>query len=291
MELAPECIPCLLGRVLYEVERCDPRKSATAMRDSLRVLREGYLPGANSAQVATRVHQRAYQVLGGVDPYLDLKIRSQEVARDLLPRAAYLVDSTSDRLRAATLVAIAGNVMDFGIAGLTDPNDLPRQFDSIVRQELGVDDLPAMRKKVEGAAKVLYLLDNCGEDVLDSLLVREIKALGPKVIGVVKGEAILTDVTREDAVRSGIDREFDDLITTGVFAVGVDVERMGDRLRREMAEADLVIAKGMANFEALGDQVRGPTAFLMRAKCDPVAKAVGARKGDNVVRMVESSPR
>jgi uncharacterized protein with ATP-grasp and redox domains len=54
-----------------------------------------------------------------------------------------------------------------------------------------------------------------------------------------------------------------------------------------MEEADLIIAKGMANFESLGDTRYRPIAFLLRAKCDPVAKAVGANKGDNVVRFLD----
>ncbi len=287
MEMAPECVPCLLGRVLFEVELCNPRKSGAAMRDALKVLKEGFEPGANSAEVATRVHQRAYQVIGCADPYLDLKIRSQEIAKELFPRAQCLVESSSDRLEAAALAAIAGNVMDFGIAGLDDPSALLRQFDAIIRQGLDVNDLSKVRQRLAGARKVVYLLDNCGEDVLDALLIREIRALGPQVIGVVKGEPILTDVTMEDARRSGVIKEFDEVLTTGMFAVGVPVKGMGDRLRRELGEADLIISKGMANFESLSDSQFRPIAYLMRAKCRPVAEAVGARKDDNVLRLAE----
>lgn len=283
--MAPECVPCLLGRVLFEVELCDPRKSRAAMRDALKVLKEGFEPGANSAEVATRVHHRAYQVAGCADPYLELKVRSQEVARELLPRAQCLVESSPDRLRAAALAAIAGNVMDFGIAGLSDPTALLREFDAIVRQGLDVDDLARTRELLSGAERVVYLLDNCGEDVLDVLLVREIKALGPTVVGVVKGEPILTDVTLDDARRSGTDREFDEVLTTGMFAVGVNERLLGDRLRKEMEGADLIISKGMANFESLSESNLRPIAYLMKAKCRPVAEAVGARKGDNVLRL------
>jgi uncharacterized protein with ATP-grasp and redox domains len=276
-----------LGRVLFEVEMCDQSKSAAAMRDSLKILKEGFVPGANSAEVATRVHERAYHVLGCEDPYRSLKLRSQQVAAELLPRAQCLVESSPDRLRAAALAAIAGNVMDFGIAGLSDPNELPRQFDAVVRQGLDVDDLPRVHELLAGATKVLYFMDNCGEDVLDTLLVREIRALGPKVVGVVKGKPILTDVTMEDGRRSGAIDAFDEVISTGMFAVGVDVHKMGDRLRREMEEADIIISKGMANFESLSDAPYRPIAFLMKAKCRPVAAAVGAREGDNVVRLQE----
>jgi uncharacterized protein with ATP-grasp and redox domains len=286
MEIDPECVPCLLGRVLYEAELCDPRKTRAAMKDALKVLMEGFEPGANSAEVATRVHKRAYQVLGSADPYRELKARSDEVARSIYPRAEALIESSSNRLETAVLVSIAGNVMDYGIAGLDDPTALSREFDSIVRQGLNVNDLPEARKLLVGASKVIYLLDNCGEGVLDTLLVREIKALGPRVIGVVKGEPILTDVTMEDAVRSGLVKEFDGTVTTGMFAVGLGTATMGDKLRREMEEADLIVSKGMANFESLSDSGFKPVLHLMKAKCRPVAEAVGAHKGDNVARLV-----
>jgi uncharacterized protein with ATP-grasp and redox domains len=287
MEMAPECIPCLLGRVLYEVELCNPRKSGAAMRDALTVLREGFEPGGNSAEVATRVHKRAYAVMGCSDPYHELKVKSQEIARELFPRAEALVETSPDRLRAAVLAAIAGNVMDFGIQGLDDPTALLRQFDGIVRQGLGVDDLARMRDLLSNAERVVYLLDNCGEDILDTFLVREIKSRGPQVIGVVKGEPILTDVTMEDLRRSGVDKEFDEIITTGMFAVGVNEKAMGNKLRKELENADLIVSKGMANFESLSESPFRPIAYLMRAKCRPVAEAVGAQKNDNVVRLVE----
>jgi damage-control phosphatase, subfamily I len=106
------------------------------------------------------------------------------------------------------------------------------------------------------------------------------------VIGVVKGAPILTDATEEDATSTGMVDMLDGLLNTGVFAVGLDIGRMGDRLREEMASADLIIAKGMANFESLSDAGYGPIAYLMRAKCHPVAQAIGASKNDNVARLV-----
>jgi uncharacterized protein with ATP-grasp and redox domains len=144
-----------------------------------------------------------------------------------------------------------------------------------------------MRDLLSNAERVVYLLDNCGEDILDTFLVREIKSRGPQVIGVVKGEPILTDVTMEDLRRSGVDKEFDEIITTGMFAVGVNEKAMGNKLRKELENADLIVSKGMANFESLSESPFRPIAYLMRAKCRPVAEAVGAQKNDNVVRLVE----
>jgi len=288
MQMDPECVPCLLRRVLFETELVAPERSLDVMKNSLEILSAGFGRGVNSAELATEVHRRAYSDMGSRDPYRELKRRADEVALSLVPRAEELIESSDDRLRAAALCAIAGNVMDFGIGkGFDDPVDLVGAFDSIIDQPLGVDDLPRVREILESSDRILYMLDNCGEQVFDKLLVREIQALGVTVVGVVKGEPVLTDVTREDAERSSISKSFDEMVDTGTYAIGVSVERMGDELRSEMENVDMILAKGMANFEALSDHHYRPIAYFMRAKCWPVARSIGARKDDNVVRLYE----
>jgi uncharacterized protein with ATP-grasp and redox domains len=285
MEMTPECIPCLLGRVLFESELCAPHRAAEAMRDGLAVLHASYVPGANSAEVATKVHRKVYDVLGCDDPYAALKERSDQVAASLLDRARGFIDRSDDRLEAAVLVAIAGNVMDFGIPGHDDPEQLRDDLDAILAQGLDVNDVDGMRRRLGPGRKVVYLTDNCGESVLDRLLVDEIRRTGATVIGVVKGAPVLTDVTMEEAPRAGLDKAFDQILTTGMFAVGLDVGRMDEELRSVLDDADIIIAKGMANYESLSDAGIGPIIYLMRAKCRPVAESIGARKGDNVARL------
>ena len=283
--MTPECIPCLLGRVLFEAELCAPRRAVAAMREGLAVLHENFLPGSNSAEVATKVHRRVYDVLGCEDPYAALKERSDEVAASLLDRARGFIDRSEDRLEAAAVVAIAGNVMDFGIPGHDDPEQLRDDLDAILAQGLDVNDVDRLRSMLGPGRRVAYLTDNCGESVLDRLLVDELKRAGATVIGVVKGAPVLTDVTMGEVRRAGLDDAFDDIITTGMFAVGLDTNRMGERLRSELDAADIIVSKGMANFESLSDTGIGPIIYLMRAKCRPVAEAIGARKGDNVAKL------
>jgi len=284
----PECVPCLLRRVIFETELVAPERTLDVMKASLSILDRGFGEGVNSARLSTEVHRRVYDLIGSQDPYHGLKLRADQVASSLVPRAEELIDRSEDRLRTALLCSIAGNVLDFGIGkGFDDPEDLVPAFDSIVAQGLKVDDMLSLRRLLERAESILYLLDNCGEAQFDKLVVREIKSMGVEVKGVVKGAPVLTDVTMEDAERVSLLKLFDHTLSTGMFAVGLDLERMDDRLRHEMEDTDLILCKGMANFEALSDCDYSPIAFVMRAKCNPVARAVGARKDDNVVRVYE----
>ena len=287
MRFSPECVPCLLNRVIYEMELVAPDRVQEAVEESLHILSAEFPKGVNSAVLATRVHEAAYRISSSDDPYADIKRRSDAVAEQVFPRAMDFVERSEDRLRAAVKCAIAGNVLDFGIdVGFDRPEDLGLKFDKLIAEGLAIDDLEAAKGLMRKASSVVYLFDNCGESVFDRLLVREIRDLGPKVIGVVKGAPILTDVTREDAERAHLDECFDQLLSTGVFAVGVDVSRMPQELRSALDEADLIVSKGMANFESLSDERLGPVLYLLRAKCGPVAHCIGAKRNDNVAKLV-----
>ncbi|KAF5052505.1 hypothetical protein DSECCO2_408110 [anaerobic digester metagenome] len=285
MDFSAECAPCLLRRILFQTRLVDPSREEEVMSSCLRLVAEGWEPGVNSAALATKVHRRCYDILGVEDPYAALKAESNRVALSLLPRAEELVAGSADRLKTACLVAIAGNVMDFGIGGYERPEELRHLFDELVSEEPEPNDVERLRTLLKNAKEVVYLFDNCGEIVLDLPLLRELKGMGIRVTGVVKGEPIISDATWEDLSISGADKVIDEGMTTGVFAVGLDLDRAPEQLREAIGRADLVIAKGMANFEVLsGTEIR-PIVHLLRSKCRPVAKAIGARKDRNVIRV------
>jgi damage-control phosphatase, subfamily I len=272
--------------VVYETDLVASERRDQTVEEALHIIASGYPSRENSAKLATRVHQRVYEVLGR-DPYIDLKRRSNLAAMAVLPMAERFIDQAGDRLTAACQVAIAGNVMDFGIdVGMEGPEDFGPRFEVLLREGLQVDEVQKLRKLAENAKEIYYLVDNCGEIVLDHFLVKELQSFGAKVVGVIKGAPILTDVVEEDLKATGMDKAFDSWTTTGTFAVGVDLDRAPE-LRCALKDADLVIAKGMANFESLSDETLPRVAYLLRAKCYPVAEAIGAKKDDNVVRVIE----
>jgi len=242
-------------------------------------------PDEVSAEVATRVHAAAYKALGTRDPYAEQKRISNEVALKLLPQARdiYANCAPGERLRTATLLSIVGNVLDFGIeGGLAEPAHLEDAFDGLVAQGLGRDDTDAMADLLVPGASVAYLTDNCGEIVLDQILLEELAARGCQVTLVVKGDPILTDATRQDVEELGLEEKVSRVLDTGPLAVGVDLATVPPATRRAIVDADVVISKGMANLESLSDTDIRPIAYLLRTKCDPVASTVGEAKDINV---------
>jgi len=286
MRMNPECVPCLIRRVLFETEEVRPDRSVEAVRSAAEALGRLFGDDVCSATVATEVHRETYRIIGDNDPYKTLKRKSNEIALELYPAAERFVKASKNPLRDAFLCAIVGNVLDFGIGtGYDHPSKLRKEFKNLLAEGLGYDDTPGIRRMLGKAETVIYLVDNCGEVVFDRLALKELKRLDLDVTLVLKEEPILTDVTRKDIRGLGIERIVNRVIEAPGFAIGIDLRSLRGAFGRTLRDADLVIAKGMANFEALSETDIAPIAYLLRTKCTPVAKAMGLRKDINAVKL------
>ncbi|WP_400196743.1 damage-control phosphatase ARMT1 family protein [Candidatus Methanarcanum hacksteinii] len=286
MKLTPDCVPCLMKRVLFQARLLENGCESEAVGAALRAYAKEYAVGRNSAEVATEVHRSAYEVMGA-DPYIKIKLYADRIAEEYLDQVMGYVDSAEDRFSAAVRVAVIGNIMDFGVS-LSSPEEFRAVFKKLLDQGIGSDDTARMKELLTDSKSVLYFFDNCGESQFDKLLIREIQRMGVRVVGVVRGERILNDVTIEDAERIGLDKILDRTVSTGTFAVGAVLSKAKDDLKEELDRADMMICKGMANYESLSDQDAGmPKVFILRTKCGPVARSLGVPENINVVRVAE----
>jgi len=227
------------------------------------------------------------QKMTGNDPYEGLKHQSNEMALGLLPELQKLVDEREDsrmRFRVATLIAAAANAIEFDVSGRDFSLSELRLILDNVETDLAIDQVDEFRTCLENVKEVLYLMDNAGELVLDMILIREIKRVGPRVIAVVKGGPVLNDATMIDANEVGLSDCADEVRDTGASAIGVNLERNSEEFKELFSSAELIVAKGMGNFESLTEfEPSCPTVHIMRTKCNPVAEHVGVPRNKNVV--------
>jgi hypothetical protein len=223
--------------------------------------------------------------MGVEDPYLELKVKADEVAEKYISGIEKMVSESQNPLRMAIKVAAVGNIMDFGSGiAIDDPEEFNEIFYDLLDQ--GIDIGEAEEQALILAKSILYVFDNCGESQLDKILIRLLKSQGKKVVGVVRGEPILNDITAKDAKRIGLDKELDLMISTGMFAIGVDMSSAPEYLKFAIEETDLIVAKGMANYESLSSENIGkPVLYILRTKCMPVAESIGVDIGKNVIRL------
>ena len=288
MRFTADCAPCLMRRVLFQSRLEGGGLEFEAVKAAVDVLSDRMTDGTTSVDIATDVHRRAYQAIGSDDPYRDIKVRADTVAEPYVGMLEAAVERSDDPLRSAIVAAVVGNIMDFGGgSAISDPDEFMGVFDRMVAQGLGCDDTDVLRELLEKVPGVVYMFDNCGESQLDKVLIRQLRRMGKRGVGVVRGAPRLNDVTEEDALRIGLDREMDRLLTTGKFYVGIDWDDFPAELEEEIRGCGLIIAKGMANYEATSDRrLPVPIVHILRTKCRPVASSLGVPENINVVRAI-----
>lgn len=114
------------------------------------------------------------------------------------------------------------------------------------------------------------LHDNCGEVVLDKLLLRCIKEMWPdkELISVVRGGPVLNDVTVTEARQVGLD-EYARVVSSGKAIAGTETEYLSPEAREAVFGADLIIAKGQGNFETMcGCGLPVVYLFCANARCN-----------------------
>ena len=206
------------------------------------------------------------------DPFRKEKEMSTRLAMRILPDLRRLVGEGEGAFDRALLLAIGGNIIDYGATPDFDIDDTERQIRQVLSYDYDRAAVKDLHRRMDDAASILYILDNCGEAVVDRLV---IEPYADKMTVAVRGKPILNDVTRIDAVASGLD--FVPIVDTGDGAPGVSLKRSSADFLDRLRSADLVIAKGQGNFEAMADEFFDrPAYYLLRTKCQVICSQLRA---------------
>jgi damage-control phosphatase, subfamily I len=284
MKITDTCTDCLLSRVRLECSLCGADADLTAATDRAcrEVIGELRNQPLSHPQIASRIHRRAYDMLANPDPFDDLKRQGNRQAADVCREVRARLHTFRDYVQAAVIA----NIFDYGVKGHTVAGDFLSFFNAEMEKELYIDDTEEI---LPLCSRVVYLSDNCGEIVFDKLLIQYLKSRGSHITLAVKETPILNDATMEDALALGLDTIVDHLTTTGGGAdaeIGICMELIPEDLRQAIDNCTIIIAKGMANFESLSEMEHlPPVAYLLAAKCRPVADELGVPVGVKVARL------
>lgn len=207
--------------------------------------------------------------------------KREKKKKESTQKALEIVEAFKDHklsLGFAVKMAVFGNVMDYSVRDW-NPNSIDST--SILGADLNINHIKELEHELSIAKKVMYLTDNAGEVIFDSFLARYIKNLGKYLILSPKEAHIQNDATIEDIRNTPLDGIADEVIPTAQ-AVGLDLKASSDEFQRAFREADLIIMKGMGYFEN-GFDVDKNSFFILKAKCEPIARLLGVQKGDNIL--------
>lgn len=278
-----DCIPCFFSQALGASRQSglDEAGQKEAV-DAVARLVPGFSLSAKPPQMALAIHHAVKRIAGVCDPYMELKRKSNEAAMAIGDRLSDRIADADDPLREAVSLALAGNVIDYGARV---DLDLARELECILSREPTADiDVATLRSALKRASRVLVIGDNAGEIVFDKLLIRTVEGLFPTIetIYAVRSSPIINDVTFDDARQIGL-TEVCRVIESGSPAPGALLGYATDKFRMILESADVVIAKGQGNFEALSDEGLN-IFFLFRAKCRPIADSAQVELGAFVLQ-------
>jgi hypothetical protein len=197
----------------------------------------------------------------------------------MYPELKQRIETSTDPLETANRLAIAGNVIDFGVNSTIESSQVERTIAESLTDPFDRESLEMFKHAVSQAEEILYLGDNAGEIVFDRLLIEQLPR--EKITFVVKGGPILNDAVIEDAQIVGL-MDMVDVIDNGSDAPGTILESCSETFRRRFDRSDLIIAKGQGNYETLSD-VDKNIFFLVRPKCSVLAQHLGREIGSLVL--------
>ena len=223
---------------------------------------------------AITLYETFARVLGSRDPFVRVKRESNELALSLRDAIRAQIAAADDPLRAAVQAAIGGNIIDYAAQHTFDA---AQTMQDCFQREFAIDDYPALQEAIRRVGrKILYLCDNCGEIVFDTLLIEQLQRVGCQVTAAVRGFPIINDATLEDARLCGLDR-LCPVISNGTACPGTPLAQCSEEFQAHFQAADLIISKGMGNFETLSE-VSAPIFFLFTVKCAQVAQHLRERQ-------------
>ena len=278
MKTALDCLPCYLEQALRVARICtlDSGVRLAILQEAAGLIREMDMeltPPENSVELYAMIARLS----SNHDPYLELKRQSQEQALAMLPLLRQEVLAADAPLALALRLAIGGNIIDYGAMGAFDAEatlatcrEVPLAVDQSQSLLELVADLPP-------GAKILYLADNCGEIVYDSLVVELLAGYGLEVTVAVKETPIINDALMIDALNCGMD-PYARILSNGTACPGTPLVRCSPEFQECFWAADLVLSKGQGNFETLSEVGR-EIFFLLTVKCPVVGNHLAELTG------------
>jgi len=286
MNIDPACVECIINQSkrVADAIHADEELSRDIV-DAVEKMAPGFSFEQSPPEVASAVYEKMAQIAGKEDLYDEVKKLSTQKAQEFVPYLQKEINTSLEPLLTATKVAVAGNVIDLAAEYAFDLNE---ELDKIFHTAFAVNDFDLLEEQLSNALSVLYIADNAGEHIFDLIYIKTILFLYPniKLSYMTRGNAIINDVTYEEAKEAGF-AEVCELVSSGVNTPGFVYDRANIASQELFDNADLIITKGMGNYECLSDVKRRNLFFLLKVKCNVVARSLGEEVGDIICKMAE----
>jgi len=285
MKIENACVECIIGQTQRVA---DAIGADDALREKIRkdvlAMSKAFDFAKSPPEVAREVYEHLAVLAGKKDLYDEVKRHSSEKAKAFIPFLREQIAEAEDPFLTAVKVAVAGNVIDLAAEVSFD---LDTEIDRLFHTRFAHDDVDVLRQKLSEAKTLLYIGDNAGEHLFDALAIETIASLYPQlaITYLTRGKPIINDITFDEAAADGL-AQVAALVDSGVDTPGFVYERASAEARRLFDESDVVLTKGMGNYECLSPAPRGDLVYLLKVKCGVVSRSIGAEMGSIICKVV-----
>lgn len=274
MRMHDKCLPCVVNQVIKVA-------NITGVENKEGLLREvfAYLSKMDfeitTPEIIGEIFGMVKKYTNNPDPYKETRNYYNNLFLKLIPEFEKKIEQARNSFELAVQYAIVGNIIDFNPIHNTLLEDIFDCFEKMDKLEFAIDDSKILIEDILNSKELLYLGDNCGEICMDKILLKKIKEFYPglKIFFGVRGKPVVNDSIAEDAYFVGID-EYAEVIDNGDGSLGTVLTRTSHKFKEIYKNADVVIAKGQANYECLSEEKKN-IYFLLMTKCDVIANDIG----------------
>ncbi len=261
MKVTESCAKCLYDR---QANKTDNKEYLAEIREII-VNRKESDCSPYLVYLFNKVHVRYF---GKCADYRDIKKQYNDLVLDMEDIFREKIERAEDSLAESMVMARIGNYIDFGAMDNVDKDEFLDLFKDTKMRGDDKETYRSFLKKCEKANSFLLVCDNCGEIVLDRLMLEQLKARFPrlKIKALVRGKEVLNDATPEDAKYVGLDK-IAEIISNGEAIAGTIYDMMPPEAQKELDEADVILSKGQGNYESMAGQGRHAF-YVFLCKCD-----------------------
>ena len=266
--LATTCLQCNLNRNLDLAKSLGTEEQAMAFARRLMQMYLDAPAGVSAPWFNPEVSEILHEMYGlPIDRFKEEKAFSNRFVLERLDQIREKVEAAPDPVFAGLQFSILGNYLDFSaLQGKVSFETLEEMLSKGLEIVPEGDNYPALCADLEKGKKLLYLTDNAGEIGFDRIFAEQIAKKYPhlSITFCVRGDVTINDATRADAEAVGIPFP---VIDNGNRVPGTEMTLLGEEAKKALAEADVILAKGMANVETMfGCGLNVYYAFLVKCQ-------------------------
>ncbi|MBR4538732.1 MAG: DUF89 family protein [Clostridia bacterium] len=248
MRIPESCAKCLYDRQCRRM----PDEGYLA---EVQALIENRGENDTSPLLVYRFNQAFTRRFGASDGYAEVKRLSNDLVLGMAEQLRAQIEAAADPVAAALAYARVGNYIDYGAMDTVEEQTFLSLFEKAGLRAEEMETYRHFRAACENGKRFLLIADNCGEIVLDRLLLEQLKIRFPhlRLQVLVREKDVLNDVTPQDAEYVGIDRVAE-ILSNGAAIAGTVYHMLPEKAQKALDTADVILAKGQGNYESLTGQ-------------------------------------